>query len=150
MSNQLIPQSEHLRLLSEAIDCTNPDAARLLMRRAMSAIYPHRTWQIDPWNDSDLDAVLALVQGIKPRDTVEAILASQFVALHLQATANMAQENYNIMPYALTMLRLSHQTLDMLQRYRGKSQTINVNYNMLNNGNTVVNTVVQEGSNKKG
>lgn len=49
------------------------------------------------------------------------------------------------------MIRLSHQALEMLQRYRGKSQTINVNYNLLNKGNATLNTLINAGGDiKKG
>lgn len=144
-----LPKEDQISLLADAINCDNPEAARLLIRRAMSAIHSHKSWQQPAWNDQDLDAVLALIKGFNPRDTVETMLAAQFVALHLQATANMAQENYNTMSYALMMVRLSHQTLDMLQRYRGKGQNINVNYNVLNHGNAILNTVIKDGGTTK-
>ena len=100
-------------------------------------------------SDEELDAVIVLIRGIQPKDTIETILAAQFVALHLQGTANMAQENYNIMGQAIQMVRLSHQSLNMLQQYRGKSQTINVNYNVASQGDTVLNTLIQVGDKEK-
>lgn len=148
--NKIVTVPDHITLLSESIKCTNPDAARLLVQRAMHAIYPHKSWKQDTWTDAELDAVVALMQGMNPKDTVEALLVAQFVALHLQGMANMAQENYNIMGHALMMIRLSHQTLSMLQQYRGKSQTINVNYNVLNEGNNaILNTVINAGDTEK-
>ena len=138
-----------ISLLVEAFKCDNEDAARLLVKRAMAAVYPHRSWQSNDKADEELDAVIILIRGINPKDTIETILAAQFVALHLQGTANMAQENYNIMGQAIQMIRLSHQSLNMLQQYRGKSQTINVNYNVASQGDTVLNTVVQMGDKEK-
>jgi hypothetical protein len=138
-----------ISLLVEAFKCDNEDAARLLVKRAMDAVYPHKTWQSNDRSDEELDAVIVLIRGIKPKDTIETILAAQFVALHLQGTANMAQENYNIMGQAIQMIRLSHQSLNMLQQYRGKSQTINVNYNVASQGDTVLNTLIQMGDKEK-
>jgi hypothetical protein len=139
-----------ITLLVEAINCDNPEAARLLVQRAMDSIYPHKTWpQSVAWGDNDLDAVVALIRGINPKDTVESILAAQFVALHLQGMASMAKENYNIMGQAIMMVRLSHQALNMLQQYRGKQQTINVNYNVLSKGDAILNTIIQGGDKEK-
>jgi hypothetical protein len=144
-----IPQQ--ISLLIEAINCDNIEAARLLVKHAMLlSSNSSQHWPMEnAWKDEDLDAVVGLIRGIKPKDTVEAILAAQFVALHLKGIATMAKDNYNIMGQALMMVRLSHQALNMLQQYRGKSQTINVNYNVLNQGNAILNTVVQAGPKEK-
>lgn len=139
-----------ISLLVEAFNCDNPDSGRLLVQRAMNSIYPRgSSWKKDAWGDKECDAVVALIRNIKPKDTIEVILAAQFVALHLQATANIAGENYNIMSQNLQMMRLSHQALNMLQQYRGKSQTINVNYNIHSEGDSVLNTLIQSGIEEK-
>lgn len=141
---------QQLDLLVQAIHCDNPEAAKLLVTRAMNSVYAQQSWKGRlEYDDAGCEAVIALIRGINPKDTVESILAAQFVALHLQATANIANENYNIMGQNLQMMRLSHQALNMLQQYRGKSQTINVNYNMLNQGDTTINTLVQAGVKEK-
>ena len=136
---------DQISLLVKAINCDNENSARLLVNKAMGIISDKKTSYFDktPWSKEDLDAVVALIRGINPKDTVEAILAAQIVALNLRGMAVVAQDNYNIMGQGLMMIRLSQQTLDLLQRYRGKSQTINVNYNVLNKGDTVLNTLIQ-------
>lgn len=140
---------KQMDLLVQAINCDNTDAAKLLVKRAMKSVYSNRSWQGSDFKEEDTEAVIALIRGINPKDTVESILAAQFVALHLQATSNVADENYNTMGYNLQMLRLSHQALNMLQQYRGKSQTINVNYNTLSHGDTTINSLFQAGVNVK-
>jgi len=136
---------KHLKLLIEAINCDNDDAIHLLILNAMNAIYTNKPYQEQPsWTHQDIAPIVALIKGINPKDTIEVILATQFISLHLQGTSIMAKENYNVMGHAIMMIRLSHQTLDMLQRYRGKGQTINVNYNTLNQGNAILNTVIQK------
>ncbi len=140
-----------ISLLVEAINCGNENAAKLLVKQAMLLSYDSSSrWpKENAWSDEDLDAVVALIQGIKPKDTVEAILAAQFVSLHLKGIETMARDNYNIMGQAMMMVRLSHQALNMLQQYRGKSQTINVNYNINAEGNAILNTLVQMGDKEK-
>lgn len=135
-----------VKLLVEAFNCDNDEAARLLVHKAMlMSSNSSRHWpKEDAWNDEDLDAVVCLIRGIKPQDAVEAILAAQFVALHIKSMSTMAQDNYNIMGDAMKMVRLSHQALNMLQQYRGKSQTINVNYHIHSEGDTVLNTLIQD------
>lgn len=131
-----------ISLLVEALNCDNPEAARLLAHRAMLLI--HRSAKKD-WSENDLAAVISLIHGLKPKDIVESILAAQFVALHLKGMATMSEDNYNIMGQAMMMVRLSHQALNILQQYRGKSQTINVNYNVHSEGDAVLNTLINHG-----
>ena len=144
--NSEILRANHISLLVEALNCENEGAARLLVRKAMFvASDSSNHWpKENAWSDEDLDAVVCLIRGIQPKDTIEAILAAQFVALHLKAMKCISRDNYNIMGYALSMTRLSHQALNILQQYRGKSQTINVNYNVHSEGDTVLNTLIQE------
>lgn len=121
--------SNSVTLLAEAFNCDNHGSARLLIAGAMDMIYGKSTPV--SWSNKDLDSVVALIHGINPKDTVEAMLAAQFVALHLQSMATLAKTYINSKGHGMMMMRLSHQVLDMLQRYRGKGQTINVNYNTL-------------------
>jgi hypothetical protein len=134
-------------LLLQALRCDNQDAARVLVRQAMLMMYgrPKYGARDKTWNDKDLDAVLTLIKGINPKDTVESILAAQYVSLHLKAMAIMADENNNTIGQGIMMVRLSHQALNTLQQYRGKAQTINVNYNVHSEGNAVLNTMIQAG-----
>jgi hypothetical protein len=139
---------DQVTLLVEAINCNDEGAARLLVTRAMNIIYEKSNLSYpskEAWGDEELDSVVALIRGVKPQDSVEAILASQFVALHLQGMATMAKDYINSKGQAMMMIRLSHHALEMLQRYRGKNQTINVNYNVLNKGNAILNTMVGTG-----
>ncbi|MFA6066444.1 MAG: hypothetical protein WC707_04680 [Candidatus Babeliaceae bacterium] len=146
-----VASPNQISLLIEAMNCDNENAARLLVKRAMLLSYNSSShWpKENAWSDDDLDAVVSLMRGIKPQDTVETILAAQFVSLHLKGIETMAQDNYNIMGQAMMMVRLSHQALNMLQQYRGKSQTINVNYNIHSDGDAILNTLIQPGVKEK-
>jgi hypothetical protein len=138
-------------LLMQAIQCDNEQAVKLLVKKAMLLSSPSsQHWpKENAWSDADVDAIVSLICGIKPRDMIEALLAVQVISLHLKGISTMAQDNYNIMGPAMQMVRLSHQALNMLQQYRGKSQTINVNYNVHAEGDSVINTLVQAGIDKK-
>lgn len=118
-----------ISLFAQAFSCENNDSARLLVSRAMDMIYEKNAYPT--WNNKDLDSVVELIRGINPKDTVEAMLAAQFVALHLQSMATISKTYINAKGHGMMLMRLSHQALEMLQRYRGKGQTINVNYNTL-------------------
>jgi predicted secreted protein len=83
--------SNQITLLVEAINCDNHETARLLVRRALNVVYDNKKsqWSFDDKADvevdsSEFDAVVALIRSVKPKDSVEGILAAQFVALHLQ------------------------------------------------------------------
>lgn len=121
-----IATQNSISLFAEAFNCGNNDAAKLLISRAMDIIYEKNAHV--SWNNKDFDSVIELINGINPKDTVEAMLAAQFVALHLQSMATLAKTYINAKGHGMMLMRLSHQALDMLQRYRGKGQTINVNY----------------------
>lgn len=121
--------SDSISLLAAEFNCENNDAVTLIISRAMDMVYEKGINVA--WNNKDLEGVISLISGINPRDTVEVMLATQFVALHLQAMATMPKTYINAKGQGMALMRLSHQSLDMLQRYRGKGQTINVNYNTL-------------------
>ena len=124
-----IPASNSIALLTEACHCDNNAATRLLVSRAMDMVYEKNV--STTWSNADLDNVVALIHGVNPKDTVEVMLATQFISLHLQSMATMAKSYINAKGQGMMLMRLSHQALEMLQRYRGKGQTINVNYNTL-------------------
>ncbi len=142
--------------LVNAITCENSDsatkaAAKLIVERAMDLVYgSNNNWNRKvAWTNKDFDTMVALIQDVGPRDATEIMLASQFVALHLKGMATMQEGSPDLKAQAMVMLRLSQETLEMLQKYRGKSQTINVNYNMLLGGDTVLNTIIQGGLSQK-
>ena len=126
-----IATTDQIALLVEAIHCENQDTARLLVRRALNVVYDNKksSWSFDDRADievdnSEFDAVVALIRSVKPRDSVEAILAAQFVALHLQGMNALAKDCGATKGHGMMMVRLSHQALEVLHRYREKGQSI--------------------------
>ena len=100
-------------LFAQAINCADEDASRLLVEQALNVLHAD-----EPKNNKDLDVVLSLIRGIGPKDTVEAMLTAQFVALHLRGMTTMAKNYINATGHGMMILRLSHHSLDLLQRYR--------------------------------
>ncbi len=130
-SKKDIAISNQVTLLVEAINCDNQEIARLLVRRALNVVYDNKKspWSIDDKSDvevngKEFDAVVALIRSVKPKDSVEAILAAQFIALHLQGMNALASDCGTSKGHGMMMVRLSHQALEMLQRYREKNPTI--------------------------
>ena len=123
--------TNQITLLVEAINCDNQETARLLVRRALNVVYDNKKsqWSFDDKadvevNSGEFDAVVALIRSVKPKDSVEAILAAQFIALHLQGMNALANDCGANKGHGMMMVRLSHQALEVLQRYREKNQTI--------------------------
>ncbi len=141
-----LPQpNEQMALLAQTVQCNNQEALELIIDRALRVIHKPRFLEDESMNDTARTNLLALIGSINPKDTIEVMLASQFITLHVKALSAIAEDNYYIMAKAMAMLRLSQHALSMLQAYRGKSQTINVNYNVLNQGNAILNTLIKPG-----
>jgi len=144
MTRKLKPVRQQQNQLMETIKCDNPVAVQLLIEQATKIAYKHHIFDTE-LNQKNYATMQALILSLNPQDTTEVMLAAQYVALHTKAMKVIAEDNYHIMGKALMMLRLSQQALSMLQSYRGKSQTINVNYNVLNQGNAILNAQFQAG-----
>lgn len=101
-------------------------------------------------DDVAIDSVIVLIKGVNPQDTVEMILASQFVATHFQSLIKMGSDNPSDTSHGMMLMRLSHQALETLQKYRQKGSNINVNYFVHNEGQAVIQTNIAKNLKKKG
>lgn len=126
-----VPITQQIALLTQAASIQDKEAAHLLVRKAFQAGKGSgMTWSMAKIDDASIDEVLSLIHGVTPKDTVEMILATQFVATHLQAMSMLAEGDSR----GATLMRLSHQALETLQKYRQKGSNINVNYYVKNEG----------------
>lgn len=144
------PVSKQITLLTQAIQSDDTESARLLVQRAFDVI--NTTGQFcrfgdERIDDAEIDAITALIIGVNPKDTVEMVLACQFISTHLQGTLHLSRDNTS---HGMMLMRLSHQALDMLQKYRNKGSNINVNYFVQNEGQTLIQTNVGKNPSKKG
>jgi hypothetical protein len=124
-----------ITFLIDAIKCNdNHAAAQLLIKSAVAAVYEKPESQV---TKQEVEAVAGLIQSIEPKDTIEILLAAQIICASLQGMNALSKNYLNAKGHGLMLLRLSHQALEQLQRYRGKlSQNINVTYNTLIKGGT--------------
>ncbi len=105
-----------MSLLIEAIGCQNNDAAKLLVQQAVKLIYGD---DAEP-TSRDVDIVISMIRGVDPKDTIEAMLAAQMVALHLQGMMTMNSRYINAVSHGMMLLRLQHQASDMLMKFRSR------------------------------
>jgi len=145
---------KQVSLLADAVKCADPKAARLLVVRAFDVIngndYADSVFDIRNNNkvdDAEIDSVITLIRGVNPQDTVEMILSCQFVATHFHSLIKMGEGNTS---HGMMLMRLSHQALDTLQKYRQKGSNINVNYFVHNEGQAVLQTNIGKNLRKKG
>lgn len=145
-----VPIPRQVSLLSEAIQCTEPEAARSLVMKAFDVMNCNDELLSGRRIDSvAIDSVIALIRGVNPQDTVEMILASQFVATHFQAMNKLAGDRETDISHGMMLMRLSHQALETLQKYRQKGSNINVNYFVHNEGQAVLQTNIGKNIEKK-
>ena len=146
--NETIPIPKQVSLLAEAVQCTDPESARALVVKALKVMNHHNEYSFDGrgFDPVEIDAVINLIRGINPKDTVEMVLASQFIATHFQGMTKLSEGDTS---HGMMLTRLSHQALDMLQKYRQKGSNINVNYFVHNEGQAVLQTNIGKNLEKK-
>ncbi|MES2983734.1 MAG: hypothetical protein V4735_00930 [Pseudomonadota bacterium] len=114
--------------LMEAFGTSSPAFQNHAMVELMDATL--RGGANHPFAAQQLDAIVAAMQGINPRDEIEGMLASQMVATHFMAMRLMgaAKKSENIYQQdsngnlAIKLLRTFTMQMEALQRYRGKGQ----------------------------
>lgn len=117
--------------------CTNsPETTRDLILQAAKAIYSSGkdddlfSFKVKyVLSKEELESVCSLMDGIKPIDTFEALIAAQIVASHLLGMRKLAQRCNEDQRIGLNMLRFSAEAINQLQKKRsGNTQNITVNY----------------------
>ncbi len=98
-------------------------------------------------SETDINFMLAAINGIDPRDEAEAMLAAQMTAIHM-ATVNAARYlgNAEMLPQhdsatnALTKLSRTYaMQMEALKKYRrGGEQTVNVKHVHVNEGGQAI------------
>lgn len=84
----------------------------------------------NPYYAQQVNAIIAAMQGINPRDEIEGMLACQMIATHFAAmrSMRMVKRSENIPQQdsngnlAIKLLRTYTAQMEALQRYRGKGQ----------------------------
>lgn len=137
MANITIP--EKLLPIVQAFFVESPKAAKKLVIQAAKAIYGAEE-ERDPLDYSmkrqhvitseDIEDICAFMQGIKPSDTLEAIIAAQITVTHMLGMRKLATGHIADQHLGLKMLRFSTDAMQQLHKKRyGGMQNITVNYN---------------------
>lgn len=133
MNEITIPKK--LQPLVKAFYAESEDVAKALIVQAAKAIYNTdddnfsigRTREI---TRDELEGLCALMQSLKPQDTLEALFAAQIVVSHMLGMRKLAKDGEEEQRLGLKMIRFSNDALCRLQKKRsGCMQHITVNYN---------------------
>ncbi len=135
MSNITIPKK--LDPIVQAFFAESPQVAKKLVIQAAKAIYgsdddksPFDQSTRQPITNKEIEEICAFMQGIKPVDVLEAILAAQIVVSHMLGMRNMAKGHKHDQKLGLKMLQFSNEAIGRLQKKRsGGMQNVTVNYN---------------------
>lgn len=156
MNEITIPKK--LEPIIRAFYSDSPKSAKALILQAAKAIYGSDEDDDDLYSfgknhvitSEELEEVCAIMQGIKPNDMLEAILASQIIVSHLLGLRKLAKRHSEDQRLGLNMLRFSNEALNQLQKKRtGHVQNITVNYNYNGTGQALMQTVLPANLNKK-
>lgn len=136
MSNITIPKK--LEQIVQAFYAESPKAAKKLVIQAAKAIYGAEE-EKDPYDffmrsrpitDEQLEDICAFMQGIQPRDMLEAIIVSQIVVTQMLGMRKFASGSAEDQRLGLKMLQFSGEAMGRLQKKRsGGMQHVTVNYN---------------------
>lgn len=137
MANITVPKK--LEPIIQAFFAESPKAAKELVIQAAKAIYGTEeerefigfsTKKQHLITSEDIENICALMQGIKPNDLLEAIIAAQITVTHMLGMRKLATEHLADQNLGLKMLRFSMDAMQQLQKKRyGGRQNITVNYN---------------------
>jgi hypothetical protein len=121
----------------QAFFAESPKAAKKLLIQAAKAIYgsederdPFDTiTRYNPITSEELEDICSFMQGIKPNDVLEAIIAAQIVVTHMLGMRKLAKGLIEDQRLGLKMLQFSSEAIGRLQKKRsGAIQNINIHY----------------------
>jgi len=126
---QMMPTGMHAEVagagLMNALGTVDLDLAECLLGQIINAT--HLQSSNEPISEKTLNAALAAVTGIGPRDEAEAMLATQMVGVHwlvmdLLRKANDRAQRTDAGPLAVKLLRTFPAQLEALKRYRSAGE----------------------------
>ena len=136
MADITIPKK--LNPIVQAFFAESPQAAKQLIIQAAKAIYgseeekcPYDIVFTTPIRitNEHLEEICAFMQGIKPNDVIEAIIAAQIVVTHMLGMRKLAKGATEDQRLGLKMLKFSGEAMGRLHKKRcGGVQNINIHY----------------------
>lgn len=111
--------SKKLGPLVEAFSVESEEAAKTLIISAAKAIcYSDSIGFRSNPSKEEIEGVWALMKGIKPRDTIEALYAAQIVAAHMLGMRKLADEHIDDQSFGLKLLSFSTHAMQLLEKKR--------------------------------
>lgn len=150
MNEITIPKK--LQPIVAAFYSESPDVAKALILQASRAVYELDNDDVfclakkHEMTSDELQSICALMEGIKPRDMLEAVFASQIIVSHMLGMRKLAKGGPEESRMGLKLLRFSNDALCQLQKKRnGGMQNITVNYNCSGTAQTLTPTIIPHG-----
>jgi len=141
-------KKNQLTLLKQVIKNKDQEGMSILLQKTLEASNVSDMFSpLGAATKAEIDEIASLILGVNPQDTVEMVLACQFVSTHLQSLSKLTQDETS---HGMMLMRLSHQALETLQKYRNKGSNINVNYFVQNEGQALIQTNIEKNLKKKG
>jgi hypothetical protein len=97
-------------------------------------------------NKDELETIISLMNGLDPKDTMEALYAAQIVSTHMLGMRKLADAGLEDQHLGLKLLRFSMDSMRQLEKKRSGAvtQTVTVNYNYNGQGNALMQTVIPD------
>ncbi len=127
-----------LKPIVKAFFGESDQAAKALIQQAAKAIYGSKDERDDfdlytkdhHVTTEELENICTFMQGIRPTDMLEAIIAAQITIAHMLAIRKLSKVSNEDCRIGMNMLRFSNEAINLLQKKRaGRKQEIVVNYN---------------------
>jgi hypothetical protein len=130
--------------LMQAFHVDSEKVAKALISEVINAIsFDDNTLTKNKSSQEEIDAIISLMRGIKPRDTIETLYAAQIIASHILGMRKLSSCYADDQRLGLKMLQFCKESMGQLEKKRnGGTQNISVTYNYRNKGNALSQTVI--------
>lgn len=146
MKELTIPKK--LKPIVQAFYAESEEIARELIIQAAKAIYNEKeedcfSFEKRTITNVEIEVVCEYMHSLKPKDTIEAILAAQIVVSQMLGMRKLAKNGVEEQRMGLKLLRFNNEVMRHFQKKRsGCSQNITVNYNYIKTETSQLGTVI--------
>lgn len=131
--------------LMQAFETDSESAAKTLISEVTKTIFGSSEFGERQVLDEEMDCIIALMKGINPKDTLEAMYGAQIIVCQLLGMRKLSQNYPEDQKLGLNLLRLGKEVMQALEKKRsGGNQNITVNYNYSGEGKALMQTLISE------
>lgn len=132
--------------LVKAFSADEQSVKTLIIEAAKSIYTTHDSFGFSSCSISneEIEGVIALMNGINPKDTIEMIYGAQIITSHMLGIKLLSHSFPADQVLGLKLLRFCNEAMSQLQKKRsgGSTQNITVNYNYNGQGPALMQTVI--------